>query len=226
MFINGNAPVELMAGVLEITNRSNVFPLGSVISMSPTWFHPPLASLPIYTLTSLPNNNFAISRANTPGVSVPDSDIIAIYPQSPLSDSIENTVEINGDVISENTITGLSGMRYVTGIKLVSSTDPPASVRYTGATMLIEPYGTGPGSLDVLLPNNFFTNPLYVGKTIFRFICDSTDSQTINLRDANGVIDHTVIANTNEIVECVLLPSGNTFITYPLTSITLPNPRG
>jgi len=213
--VNGNTTIT--SGELIITNP---FGNGSGIQLingSP--ITPPFLP-PSYGLFHADDNTFSIFRSAIPDVRVPDSVFFECVP-APVGLPVENDIIINGSTFISDLVSGLSGMKYVTGIKLSSVNDPPAIVNYLGATLYLEPYGTGDGAVTIKLPFNFLTDDIYDGVLVFYFVSESTDTQTVHVVDQNDVNLKTIIVTQNEIVQLFSLPEGLTAVTSPLTSVVL-----
>jgi hypothetical protein len=224
MLIGGN--INVGSGDITIANRVNNN--GSTLYLYPGPGYEPLLNNPYYAITTQSNNTFVIGRTDTPGALVPETFILLSdpIPASMSNLTIENDIVLNGvvtalgDVITEHVVSGLSGIRYKLGVVLKSTLDPLTTVDYTGATLLVEPYGTGGGRINIRLPVDFYTNDAFSGVILLTFICDSTDTQTIYIVDHNNSTVHTLISSVNEVATVYSLETGLTTVVSPLTSIT------
>jgi len=186
LIVQGNALVN--GGFLNIGNNNfegNVS--GAFLRMTPDNPLTPSVRIPYYIFQATPDSLFKLSRENTPSPAIAsNSQILQISPVI-TPGNITNTMVVNAQttvqaaVISSSIVSGFSGMKYLLGLTNGPSTAVP-DFFYRGGTLLIKSYEGGDGFGFVILPSDIFTNTIYVGATIFKFIFPAnTTIQTLVL---------------------------------------------
>ena len=227
IFVDGNLPVTISSGELNIENRGDT---GSFLSMSPVSFHPPLLSYPTYLFNSFVDNSFNISRGNTPGAVAPDSYMMEFdpVPVGATNNDAENDITMNGNVEIINNlgvlgiVSGFMGLRNQI-VKLIDPVDPPIPKLYKGGTLYLEGNPNGNGSVIIELPLLFFSAvyaSLFEGSTIFRLVTYNTTTQEVTVTDNLANVLVTVTVNSPCVVEAVRLDGAILTYTTPITSYT------
>jgi len=236
MYIDGQNIVRITSGILDITNTTKE---GALISLSPTYFHPPISSpeaIPRYAITVDSEYSFYISRANIPGFPVENANCLKISPSS--DELAPNTIVTNGDffclygniygqheAIIEGLVSGGAGLRYKIDT-LVPDGDPPKQITYDGQTIYLRGNPAGAGIIEVELTEFFFEadNTQYPGTTIFKLVSYNTAPQTVNLidnRNPTPIVVVSVVTVSQSIVEAVRLDSSIVTNTIPLIANTV-----
>jgi hypothetical protein len=217
-----NGTVRTTAGELTVANDNGA----ASISLTGLLQEPRLLP-PAYSFVMTPSYELLLSRVEIPYAEKSDALILTSTPTLAGSASdVDNTIAlnglltVNGPIFTLNGISGFNSIRYETDIYLGNKSDPIETIPYNGITMYVEPYGTGEGHLNIQLPDDFLTDEIYTGVTVFMFVCDSTDEQTIHILDHTGATVKTIITNQDEIATVYSLSSGLAVVTTPLTNIT------
>ena len=179
LIVQGNALVK--GGFLTVGNDGfQENDRGAFFQMTPSNAVGPITNLPYYYFQANPEDKFLLARINTPPPALtPNSTILRAEPSSTTGDNnritVNAQVSVQGAIISDSIISGLSGIKYVTGLTLGPFDGVKPSFNYLGATLLIR------------LPSDFFTNTTYTGSIIFRFIFpQATTGQAMIIYRSNG----------------------------------------
>lgn len=224
LIVHGNALVN--GGRLTVGNNLSDFlnDRGSFLQMTPSNPVSPILAPPLYYyFQANPEDRFLLARINTPPPAKNiNSTILRIAPVSASASSTdENSMTINaqttceGSLISKKVISGYSGIKYRTEISLGPFDNPPR-FNYNGATLLLKPYPTADGGIYLILPSDFFTNEIYIGTTIFRFIFpQATTDQVIAIYKNDLTLVNVCQPDTATITEAIWNGTTVEIFSYP-----------
>ena len=222
-FVDGNLPVTILSGELNVESRGND---GSYISLSPTWFHPPRTQIPAYNFTAHPDNTLSFGRIATPDTYYSNSFIMNVIPGR--DDTLENEISLNGQVAITNSLYVTDAVYGLAGLscdvhQLPSSGDPtPDPIPYIGVTIYLEAYAGGNGEINIQPLPDFFqsASTQYLGNVMFRLVNTNGSTQTVNILDTNDNIIMTVSVSAPSILEAVRLSTTIATHTIPIVANT------